>query len=131
MLDETIFFFFTYGIWLVLVIAIVNLIHVGLYTHGDPVKSISKFFVIYSGTTSIDTKAHPRRIRFRKTHNILISFFYILLVTWTFSRLLFFYSVPGDYQPPEENESDTLETTMYRARPIVVRSASSAYYLNK
>ena len=104
MFDEIILFFYTYGLWVVLVMAVFNLIHIVVYTHGNPVKTISRFFVIYSGKTMIDVRSHRKRYRFRKIHNLLVTFFYVFLLTWVTLHLIFYYDIPGENRQPEDNK---------------------------
>jgi hypothetical protein len=78
-MDESIYFFYAYGYYFFIALAIVKVILIILYKGLDIGYLFENFLVIYS---DYGIEPNERRKRFRNVHNVITVAFYFVVIIW-------------------------------------------------
>jgi hypothetical protein len=78
-MDDFVYFFYAYGYYFLIGLAIVKSVLIILYKGLDIGYLFENFLVVYSDQ---GLEPNPRRKRFRLIHNIITIIFYFVLIVW-------------------------------------------------
>lgn len=77
--DDILYYIYTYGIWVLLAIAVIKLVYL-LLNRPNLSYTLKRYFFIY--TDSRIVKDDTERYQFRIVHNTLTWILYLVLVIW-------------------------------------------------